>query len=273
MRRAAALVGDVLTHVASIIGPGVTTVELDASAEEIIRDSGARPAFKGYAPRGYEPFPGTLCTSVNDVVVHGIPSDYELQEGDIVSVDCGVELNGFFGDYAYTFAIGEISDESKALLSATKQSLYEGISESITGRRLGDVGHAVQTFCESHGYGVVRDLCGHGIGRRMHEDPQVPNVGRRGTGKKLKTGLAFCLEPMINEGTADVSVDNDGWTVRTADGLASAHFEHTLVVGPKHPDVLSSYDSIEAALVKAGAWFPVSTSTTEFTSSQVLAHG
>jgi methionyl aminopeptidase len=257
LRRAAGLVGEVLAEVARRVRPGGTTMELDRVAEEIIRSAGGRPAFKGYRMGGETPpFPGSLCTSVNDVVVHGFPSDAPLEEGDLVAVDCGVELDGYFGDFAYTFPVGEISAENRALLDVTKQALYEGIGQAVAGRRLGDVGHAVQAYCERHGYGVVRDLVGHGIGRRLHEEPQVPNYGHRGAGKKLKPGMALCLEPMINRGTADVTVDADGWTVRTTDGRPSAHYEHTVVVRRGAAEVLSSYDALEAALRARGLWVP-----------------
>lgn len=250
LRRSAGLVGDVLAEMGRRIAPGVRTIDLDRVGEEMIRDAGARPAFKGYRV-GTEVFPASLCISVNDVVVHGIPTDYALQEGDVVSVDCGVELNGYFGDFAYTFPVGEISAENEALLQATKQSLYEGINRAVAGSRVGDVGYAVQQYCEARGYGVVRDLVGHGIGRSLHEEPQVPNVGRRGQGKRLKEGMSICIEPMINRGTAQVTVDADGWTVRSADGLPSAHYEHTVVVRRGQAEVLSSYTSIESALAVA----------------------
>ncbi len=259
LRRSADLVGRTLTEVARRIRPGVVTAELDRVAEEIIRDAGARPAFKGYTVPGADPFPATLCVSVNDVVVHGIPGDYALEEGDIVSVDCGVELEGYFGDFAYTFGVGEITEEKAALLAATKQSLLDSISYGLEGNRLGDIGHAVQSYCEARGYGVVRDLVGHGIGKRMHEDPQVPNVGRRGTGKKLRAGMTLCVEPMITAGTPDVVVDEDRWTVRTADGRPAAHFEHMIAIRKGGaPDVLSSFESIEAALADAGMFVPES---------------
>lgn len=257
LRRAAALVGQAHAEVARRIRPGVATRELDRVAEEVLRDAGARPAFKGYRLPGVEPFPATLCISVNDVVVHGIPDAYELREGDVVSVDCGAELEGYFGDFAYTFMVGEVSEETAALLSDTKQALYEGIRHGVMGKRIGDIGHAVQTYCESRGYGVVRDLVGHGIGRRLHEEPQVPNFGRRGTGKKLRAGMTLCIEPMITAGSAEVLVDADGWTVRTADGKPAAHFEHMVAVrrgGP--PEVLSSFEPIEAALAEAGMPIP-----------------
>lgn len=258
LREAASVVERVLAEVASRIEPGVQTITLDRAAEEIIRTAGGRPAFKGYQmSAGDDPFPGSLCISVNDVVVHGFPSTDELVEGDIVSVDCGVELGGYFGDFAYTFPVGEISEENAQLLAVTKQSLYNGIRKAYAGSRLGDIGHAVQSLCESHGYGVVRDLVGHGIGQRLHEPPNVSNTGRRGMGKKLKQGLTICIEPMINRGTPEVTVDADGWTVRTADGLPSAHYEHTVCVRKGGAEILSSYDLIEAALAtKRGETLP-----------------
>ena len=257
MRRSAALVGEVLTEVARRVQPGAVTSEMNRVAEEIIADAGARPAFKGYRiARNDTPFPAALCVSVNDVVVHGFPSDKPLEEGDIVTVDCGVELDGYFGDYAYTFAVGEISAEKQALLRDTKQSLYEGIKNGLHGRRIGDIAYAVQSYCESRGYGVVRDLVGHGVGRSMHEDPQVPNVGRRGVGKKLKAGMTLCVEPMITGGTSEVTVDADGWTVRTADGEPAAHYEHMILINRGEPTVLSSFDPIEAVLAEAGAFIP-----------------
>lgn len=254
LRRAARLVESVLADVASRIGPGIATIELDRAAETIIRDAGARPAFKGYQFDPDEmPFPGSLCISVNDVVVHGIPSeDLILQDGDVVSVDCGVELDGYYGDFAYTFPVGEVSKENMDLLVATKQSLYEGIHNARAGKRVGDIGHAVQTYTESRGYGVVTALVGHGIGQRLHEPPSVPNTGRRGWGKKLKRGMTVCIEPMINRGTPEVTVDDDGWTIRTADGLPSAHYEHMVHVSKGSAEVISSYDAIEAALVARG---------------------
>jgi methionyl aminopeptidase len=251
IREAAAVVEDVLTEVASRIEPGVQTILLDELAEEIIRTAGGRPAFKGYQMGGETPpFPGSLCISVNDVVVHGFPSATELQEGDVVAVDCGVELGGYFGDFAYTFPVGEISAEAEALLAATKESLYEGIGKAYAGNRVGDIGSAVQRYCESRGYGVVRDLVGHGVGRHLHEPPNVPNIGRRGFGKKLAPGMTICIEPMINGGTGDVYVDDDGWTVRTADGAPSAHYEHMVHIRRGQPEILSSFDRIEAALAR-----------------------
>ena len=250
LRRAAGLVGEVLAEMARRVGPGVSTAELDEVAETMIRDAGARPAFKGYRV-GSEVYPASLCISVNDVVVHGIPGEYALREGDVVAVDCGVELGGYFGDFAYTFPVGKISAEDRALLDTTKASLYEGVRAAVAGNRVGDISHAVQAFCEARGYGVVRDLVGHGIGRDLHEEPQVPNVGRRGAGKRLREGMTLCIEPMINRGTAQVTVDADGWTVRTADGLPSAHYEHMVVVRRGQAELLSSYAAIEAALATA----------------------
>lgn len=244
LRESADLVGRTLAEVARHVRAGVTTAELDAVAEDFIRTHGAEPAFKGYRV-GQNVFPGTLCTSVNDVVVHGIPGAYALQDGDLLSVDCGVELNGYYGDYAYTFAVGTISPEDAALCRVTYEALNKGVQKAVVGNRIGDISSAVQTHCEAHGYGVVRELVGHGIGRSLHEDPQVPNFGRPGRGRKLKRGLSICIEPMINRGTADVTTDEDGWTVRTADGLPSAHYEHMVVVQDGQAEVLSTFAYIE----------------------------
>jgi methionyl aminopeptidase len=249
IREAARVVERALAAAAAEIRPGVQTLRLDEAAEAVIRDAHGRPAFKGYQQGGdTPPFPGSLCISVNDVVVHGIPSMYELKDGDVVAVDCGVELDGYFGDFAYSFEVGEVAPEAKALLAATRQSLYEGIGQATAGNRIGDIGWAVQSYCESRGYGIVRDLVGHGVGKRLHEPPNVPNLGRRGVGKKLREGLTICIEPMINGGTGDVTVDADGWTVRTADGAPSAHFEHMVLVKRGAAEILSSWDLVEAAL-------------------------
>ncbi|GIV59290.1 type I methionyl aminopeptidase [Rhodocaloribacter litoris] len=248
LRESAELVGRTLAEVARHIRPGVTTRELDAVAEAFIRRHGAVPAFKGYQVGG-RVFPATLCVSRNDVVVHGIPDEVPLEEGDLLSVDCGVVLNGYYGDSAYTFAVGAISAERVQLCRVTYEALLKGIAESVAGRRVGDIAYAVQTHCEQYGYGVVRDLVGHGIGRRLHEDPQVPNFGRRGTGRKLKPGMTFCIEPMVNLGTAEVVTEADGWTVRTADGQPSAHYEHMVAVqrgGP--PEVLTTFAYIEEVI-------------------------
>ena len=252
IREAAGVVERALAAAAALIAPGVPTLRLDEAAEAMIRDAGGRPAFKGYRMGGgTPPFPGSLCISVNDVVVHGFPSETPLRDGDVVSVDCGVELGGYFGDFAYTFPVGEVAADTLALLDATRQSLDRGVAQAVAGNRVGDIGHAVQDYCESRGYGVVHELVGHGVGRRLHEPPNVPNVGRRGQGKKLQPGLTICIEPMINGGTGEVTVDPDGWTVRTADGAPSAHFEHMVLVDKGRPVVLSSYALIEEALAEA----------------------
>lgn len=247
LKASADLVGRTLGEVAARVAPGVSTAELDKVAEEFIRDHGAEPAFKGYRV-GHLVFPATLCTSVNQQVVHGIPTDEPLKEGDILSADCGVFLDGYFGDSAYTFAVGQIDEETRNLLTTTYESLMLAIGEATTGKRLGDIGAAVQRHCEARGYGVVKDLVGHGIGRQLHEDPQVPNFGRPGSGRKLKTGLTMCIEPMINRGSAGVRTEGDGWTVSTADSLPSAHYEHMVAVRPGEAEVLTTFRYIEEAL-------------------------
>lgn len=247
LRESADLVGRTLAEVARHVQPGATLKEIDAVAEEYIRTHDAEPAFKGYEV-GSNVFPNTLCMSVNDVVVHGIPTDYALQEGDLLSVDCGAKLNGYYGDYAYTFAVGDISDEDAALCRATYEALHKGIEQAVAGRRIGDISHAVQSYCEARGYGVVRDLVGHGIGQSLHEDPQVPNFGDPGTGRRLKPGLSVCIEPMINRGTAEVTTDPDGWTVRAADGQPSAHYEHMVVVREEEAEILSTFEYIEEVI-------------------------
>lgn len=244
LRESADLVGHTLAEVARHIEPGVTLRKLDRVAEEFIRTHGGEPAFKGYRV-GDNVFPNTLCTSVNEVVVHGIPDGYELQEGDLLSLDCGAKLGGYYGDWGYTFAVGSIAPEDAALCQTTYESLLEGIDQAVPGRRVGDISHAVQSYCEGRGYSVVRDLVGHGIGRSLHEDPQVPNFGDPGTGRRLKPGLSVCIEPMINRGRADVTTDADGWTIRAADGLPSAHYEHMVVVRDGEPEVLSDFRVIE----------------------------
>lgn len=252
IREAAGVVERVLVLAAEMVRPGLQTVELDRQAEDLIHEAGGRSAFRGYRSGGVgTPFPSALCISVNDVVVHGIPNETPLREGDIVTVDCGVELGGYFGDFAYTFPVGEISDAKQRLLRTTRASLYAAIEQAVAGRRLGDIGSAVQRMCEGAGYGVVRDLVGHGVGTRLHEAPNVPNVGRRGLGKKLLAGMTICIEPMINGGTGDVTVDADGWTIRTADGAPSAHFEHMVHVRRGPAEVLSSFDEIDRALAAA----------------------
>lgn len=245
LRASNILVSKTLAEVAKFIEPGITTLRLDAIAEEFILDNGAIPAFKGYAG-----FPNTLCTSVNDEVVHGIPSGYTLREGDIISVDCGVVLNGFVGDSAFTFPVGEISPEVQRLCDFTRQSLEEGVKEAIAGKRVGDIGWAVQTKAESGGYSVVRTLVGHGLGRHMHESPEVPNYGRRGTGTRLNKGLVICIEPMINMGVKQTRTLDDGWTVKTADGKPSAHYEYAVAVREGKADVLTTFEFINEVLKK-----------------------
>lgn len=243
LRESSLLVGKTLAEVAKMVKPGVTTLELDAVAEEFIRDNDAVPGFKGYGG-----FPNSLCTSVNAEVVHGIPNNRPLEEGDIVSVDCGVLKNGFYGDSAYTFAVGHISAEVEELLKVTKESLNLAIEQAIAGMRIGDIGYAVQNHAESHGYGVVRELVGHGLGRSLHESPEVPNYGRRGNGLKLREGLVLAIEPMINLGVKEVRQAEDGWTIVTADGLPSAHFEHDVVIRKGKAEVLSTFKWIEEVL-------------------------
>ena len=248
LRQSNLLVGRTLAEVAKLIRPGVTTKELDKVAEEFIRDNGAIPTFKGYPNPYGGPFPGTLCTSVNDQVVHGVPNDIPLMDGDIISVDCGTLLNGFCGDSAYTFCVGEVSPEVKELLRITKEALYLGIENAVHGKRLGDIGFAIQSHCENKSYGVVREFVGHGIGREMHEDPQVPNYGRKGTGTLLKKGMCLAIEPMITQGERQIVLERDGWTVRTRDRKLATHFEHTVAVGLGRADILSSFEYIEQVL-------------------------
>ncbi len=243
MRESALMVSRTLGIVAKEVKPGVTPKFLDKIAEEFIRDNGGVPAFKGY--RG---FPATLCISINDAVVHGIPTDKELNEGDIISVDCGVKKNGFYGDHAYSFAVGVVKPELQKLLEVTKESLYKGIEQCIAGNRIGDISFAVQNYAEKHGYGVVRELVGHGLGKSLHEDPEVPNYGKRGDGPKIKDGMVFAIEPMINLGKKNVKQLNDGWTIVTADGLPSAHFEHDVAIVDGKPDILSTFAYVEEAL-------------------------
>ena len=243
IRESSLLVGKTLAEVAKVIKPGVTTLSLDKVAYEFINDNKAIPAFLNYSG-----FPNSLCISVNAQVVHGIPGKYELKDGDIVSVDCGVIKNKFFGDSAYTFAIGEVKPEILNLLQVTKESLYKAIEVALVGKRLGDIGDAVQSHAEKNGFSVVRELVGHGIGQSLHEAPEVPNYGKKGTGLKLQEGLVIAIEPMINMGKKAISQENDGWTIRTADNLASAHFEHTIAIGKDKADILSSFQFIEEAL-------------------------
>lgn len=244
MRLANQLVGKTLGELAKHIQPGVSTLQLDKIAEEFIKDHGAYPAFLGY-----NGFPNSLCTSVNEQVVHGIPSDNTvLKEGDIVSIDCGTILNDFVGDSAYTFCVGEVDPEVKKLLKTTKEALYLGIEQAVQGKRVGDVSYAIQSYCESNGYSVVRELVGHGIGKRMHEEPEIPNYGRRGHGPLLRSGMCICIEPMINMGVKNVTFEKDGWTVRTKDRKCSAHFEHCIAIRPEGPQILSSFEFLEEVL-------------------------
>lgn len=244
LREADLVVARTLGEVAKWIAPGVTTRKLDQVAEEYIRSQGCVPGFLGLY--GY---PATLCVSVNENVVHGIPGSYALEEGDIVSVDCGaVTKAGFNGDSTYTFCVGEVADDVKALLRVTKEALYAGIEKAVPGNRIGDISHAIQDYCEKRGYGVVRELTGHGVGRKLHEDPEVPNYGRKGTGALIKNGMCIAIEPMINMGSKNVVFESDGWTVRTKDRKPSAHFEHSIAIHHGKADILSSFDYVEAVL-------------------------
>ena len=240
VRKSSLLVAKTHAEIAGLIKPGITTLALDKIAEEFIRDNGGVPAFKGYGG-----FPNTLCMSPNDQVVHGIPNDRVLEDGEILSVDCGVVMNGYFGDSAFTYEVGEVDAETKQLLKVTKESLYKGIEQAVSGNRIGDIGYAVQQYAESFGYGVVRELVGHGLGKNLHESPEVPNYGRRGRGVMLKEGLVIAIEPMINMGTRRITQHNDGWTITTNDNKPSAHFEHTIVVRKGKAEILSSFEEIE----------------------------
>jgi methionyl aminopeptidase len=240
LRASNLLVSRALAEIAGRIAPGVSTLQLDAIAEEFIRDHGAEPGFLGY--RGY---PKTLCTSVNHQVVHGIPSAYALKDGDIVSVDCGALLQGYFGDSAYTFAVGNVPERVRLLLKTTREALYKGIEQAVEGKRIGDIGNAVQEHCEKQRFSVVREMVGHGIGKGLHEAPEVPNYGRRGYGVRLQQGMVLCIEPMINLGRKEIVQDPDGWTIYAADKLPSAHFEHCVAIGKNGADVLSTFDFIE----------------------------
>lgn len=242
IRKSCLLVSATLAEVARFLKPGITTLQIDTLAEKFIRDHGAIPSFKNY-----HGFPFTSCISVNDAVVHGFPNNNVLKEGDVVSVDLGAFMNGYHGDSAYTFALGEVTDDIKQLLRVTKESLYKGVEKAVSGNRVGDISHAVQEHAEKKfNYGVVRELVGHGLGKDLHEEPQVPNYGRRGTGLKMKEGLVIAIEPMINMGRKEIYYDDDGWTVKTKDGLPAAHYEHTVCVQKSKPDILSSFAEIEA---------------------------
>ena len=248
MRQANQLVGRTLGELAKHIKPGITTLQLDKIADEFIRDNGAIPTFKGFPNPYGGPFPASICTSVNDVVVHGVPNaETVLKEGDIISIDCGTLLNGFNGDSCYTFCVGEVSDEVKKLLKTTKESLYKGIENAVAGKHLGDISSAVQEHCEAQKYGIVRELTGHGIGREMHEDPRVPNYGSRGNGIMLKAGMCLAIEPMVTMGNRAIWMDaNDRWTIRTRDGKPAAHFEHTIAVRKGQAEILSSFEEVES---------------------------
>jgi methionyl aminopeptidase len=244
LREANLVVARTLGEVAKWVAPGITTRRLNQIADEYIRSQGCVPGFLGLYG-----FPGSVCISVNENIVHGIPSNYALEEGDIVSVDCGaVTPAGFNGDSTYTFCVGEVSDEVKQLLKTTKEALYLGIEKAVPGNRIGDIGHAIQDYCERRGYGVVREFVGHGVGKKLHEDPEVPNYGRRGTGPLIKNGMTIAIEPMINMGSKNIFQEADGWTCRTRDRKPSAHFEHSIAVHHGKPDILSSFDYVEQVL-------------------------
>jgi len=243
IRKSCLMVCDTLAHIGSIIKPGVTGTQINAAAETYIQDLKAIPSFKNY-----NGFPAALCVSVNEQVVHGFPTDYAFRDGDIVSVDCGVYFNGFHGDAAYTFAIGEVHTDVMRLLKVTKDSLYKGIDNAIEGKRIGDISFAVEDYCKKYHFGVVRELTGHGIGRNLHEEPEVPNYGRRGSGMVLKSGLVIAIEPMITLGKRDIATLSDNWTIVTRDRKPAAHFEHTVVVRKQKADILSDHSKIESAI-------------------------
>lgn len=247
IRKSALTVTATLTEVAKFLKPGITTLSIDALAEQFIRDHGGKPSFKGYGPP-HSPFPFSLCISVNEVVVHGFPSAYELKDGDIVSVDCGVYMNGYHGDHAYTFAVGNAASEALQLMRVTKQSLAKAVNQAAAGNRVGDISYTVEQYTNKQfGYGVVRELVGHGVGKHLHEEPNVPNYGRRGDGKRLKEGMVLAIEPMINLGTRNVYTMEDGWTIVTADGKVSVHYEHTTAVRQGSGEALSNFAPIEEA--------------------------
>lgn len=247
VRESSLLVAKTHAEIARHIKPGISSLKLDVIAEEFIRDNGGEPAFKGY-----NGFPCTLCASPNEVVVHGIPNNHPIDDGSILSIDCGVLMNGFYGDSAYTYEVGEINQETKMLLKVTKEALYKGIENAVAGKRIGDIGSAIQEHAEHSNYGVVREMIGHGIGKSLHESPEVPNYGRRGSGIKLKKGLVIAIEPMINMGKRDIMQHSDGWTITTVDKKPSAHFEHTVVVREGEAEILSSFKEIEKIINKNG---------------------
>lgn len=242
------LVSRTLAELARHIAPGVTGLQLDKIAEQFIRDHGAVPGFLGY--RG---FPNTLCISVNDVVIHGIPSATALRDGDVVSIDCGTRMKGYVGDSAYTFAVGNVDESVMRLLRATKESLKRGVAQAVDGKRVGDISFAVQSYVENLGYSVVREMVGHAIGTKMHEKPDIPNYGQRGSGKKLVNGMTICVEPMVNMGRRDIVQDKDGWTIRTKDRKPSAHFEYAVAVGKEQPDILTTFEYVEEVLKQKGS--------------------
>ena len=251
MRKANQLVGKTLAELAKHIKPGVTTLQLDRIAEEFIRDNGAIPTFKNFPNPYGAPFPASICTSVNDVVVHGVPDDKTvLRDGDIISIDCGTLLEGFNGDSCYTFCVGEVGEEVRKLLKTTYDSLYKAIEVATAGSHVGDIGNTVQDYCEAEGYGVVRELTGHGIGQKMHEDPMVPNYGRRGNGVMLKAGMCIAIEPMITMGDRNIYMMPDRWTIRTRDGKPAAHYEHTIAIRRGEAEILSSFDELESIVGK-----------------------
>ena len=244
IRQSAQILGKAHAEVAKMIQPGVTTIALDQRAEEYIRDNGGVPSFKGVGAKN-NPFPASLCISVNDAVVHGIPNDYELRDGDIVAIDCGVFMNGFHSDSAFTYPIGEVAPEVMKLLKVTKESLYLGIKQAVTGARVGDISHSIQKHAEKNGFSIIRELVGHGVGRSLHEAPEVPNYGKRGRGAKLKEGLVIAIEPMVNLGKRNVVQGKDGWTIKTSDRSPSAHYEHTVAIKNGEADVLTTFEYIE----------------------------
>ncbi len=243
MRESNMLVAKTLGEIAKLIKPGVSTLELDKVAETFIKDNKGYPGFLNY-----NGFPNSICTSVNEQVVHGIPNNKPLEDGDIISVDCGVLLNGFYGDSAYTFEVGNVKQEIKDLLRATKESLYKGIEMAVESNRIGDIGYAIQSYCEERGYSVVREMVGHGVGKSLHESPEVPNYGRRGNGPKLRAGMVIAIEPMINLGKRNIFLESDNWTISTVDKSPSAHFEHTVAITKNGADILSSFKFTEEVL-------------------------
>ncbi len=248
LRASNMLVSNTLAELAKHIRPGVTTQQLDQIAEVFIRDHQAIPTFKGFPNSKGPSFPASICTSVNDCVIHGVPNDKPLKEGDVLSIDCGVLLNGFCGDSAYTFSVGETSDENEKLMRVTKESLYKAIEVATIAHRLGDIGNVIQRHCENEGYSIVREFVGHGIGREMHEDPLVPNYGNSRSGMPLKHGLCIAIEPMVVQGNRNIYIDRDSWSVRTKDGRSGVHYEHSIAITKNGPQILSSFEVIETVL-------------------------